>query len=83
MASASSDRIVVSMVSGSAIVHPLVLHTVTIDLRFIQDQSLPKTVDPVGEDGVRSPAFVSARAKAYPTSNINSRIPRALQKPHH
>ena len=79
MTPTSDDWIVADLTSESAMVHPPVLHAIPIDLEFQQDQSSPKTIDPVDEDGIRSPAFVST-CKHAPNPSANSAIPRVLRK---
>ena len=59
MTPTSDDWIVADLTSESAMVHLSIVHAVVINLGFRQDQSSPKTIDPVDEDGVHSPAFVS------------------------
>jgi hypothetical protein len=60
MTPTSDDWIVADLTSESAMVHLVVIHSVVTDLWSQQDQSSPKTIDPVDEDGVHSPEFVSA-----------------------
>jgi hypothetical protein len=72
----SDDWIVADLTSESAMVHLSIIHGIVIDLRFQQDQSSPKTIDPVDEDCVHSPAFVSTCAKITPTQLL---IPEFLE----
>jgi len=83
MTPTSDDWIVADLTSESAMVHLSIVHAVVIDLRFQQDQSSPKTIDPVDEDGVHSPAFVSTSAETYPNPTANSKISRVLRKLSH
>ena len=47
------------MKSKYAMVHPPIVSGVLINPSTKQDQPLPKTIDPVNEDGPQSPPFVS------------------------
>ena len=80
MTPTSDDWIVADLTSESAMVHLSIVHDVVINLGPQQDQSSPKTIDPVDEDGVQSPAFVSTPAKVHPNSTANSKINRVLRK---
>jgi len=60
MTPTSDDWIVADLTSESAMVRLSIAHGVVTDRRSRQDQSSPKTIDPVDEDGAHSPAFVSA-----------------------
>jgi hypothetical protein len=59
----SDDRIIADLTSESAMVHLVIIHRIVADLGFQQDRSSPRTIDPIDEDGVYSPAFVSTCAK--------------------
>lgn len=67
----SDDWIVADLTSESAMVLLWIIHSSAVtDSRFQQDQSSPKTIDPVDEDGAQSPPFVSTCAKVY--HNLNN-----------
>ena len=70
--SPSDDRNVADPTSESTMVHFSILRTVLTHLSFQLDQSSPKTIDPIDEDGVYPPTFVSAHAKCTPTQLLIS-----------
>ena len=59
----SDDRIMADPAGGSAMVHLVIIYRIVADLGLQQDQSSPRTIDPIDEDGIYSPAFVSTCAK--------------------
>ena len=59
MTPTSDDWIVADLTSESAMVRPPIFSGVLINPSTKQDQSSPKTIDPVDEDGPQSPPFVS------------------------
>ena len=59
MTPTSDDWIVADLTSECAMVHRSPACSTVIDLEFQQDQSSPITIDPVDEDCVHSPGFVS------------------------
>ena len=69
MTPTSGDWIVADLMSESAMVLLSIVHSVVIDLSFQQDQSSPKPIDPVDEEGNQSPPFVSICAKMCHNSN--------------
>ena len=75
MTPTSDDWIVADLTSESAMVHLVVIHSVVTDLRFQQDQSSPKTIDPVDEDGVHSPGFVSTLPHFTPARPLIPEFP--------
>jgi len=66
MTPTSDDWIVADLASESAMVRPLTVRGGVIDLKFYQDQSSPKTIEPVDEDCVHSPGFVSTWPERTP-----------------
>ena len=80
MTPTSDDWIVADLTSESAMVHLSIVRDFVIDPGFQQDQSSPKTIDPIDEDGVHSPAFVSAYAKMHPNLVADSKNYRVLRK---
>jgi len=76
MTPTSEDWTVADLTSESATVHVSIVHGVVVDLGFQQDQSSPKTIDPVDEDG----AFVSACAKCASIQPLIPKIDRVLRK---
>ena len=64
MTPTSDGWIVADFSSESAMVLPSIAHSRGGDFSFQQDQSSPKTIDPVDEDGAQSPPFVSTCTKA-------------------
>ena len=66
MTPTSDGWIVADLTSESAMVHPPTIHGAVIDLKFLQDQSSPKTIDPIDEDCVHSPGFVSTWPELTP-----------------
>ena len=55
----SNDQVMVDYAGESPMVHFSVAHNVVANPKFYQDQSSPEVIDPVDEDSVYSPAFVS------------------------
>ena len=72
----SDDRIVANSTNGSTAEHPPIRQVVAVDPGIQLNQPSFKTLDPIKEDGARSPAFVSTCTKMYPNSNSNSRTSR-------
>ena len=66
MTPTSDDWIVADLTSESAMVHPPTVRGAVIDIESRQDQSSPKTIDPVDEDCVHSPGFVSTWPESTP-----------------
>ena len=75
MIPASDDRITAYLTSKSAMVHLVIIHRVVTDLGFQQDLSSPRTIDPVDEDSVYSPAFVSTCTEVALTQPLTPEFP--------
>jgi hypothetical protein len=60
MTPTSDDWIVADLTSEPTMVCLSIVHNVVINFSIQQDQSSPKTIDPVDEDCAQSPPFVSA-----------------------
>jgi hypothetical protein len=70
MTPASDDWIVADLTSESAMVILFIVYGAVVDFSFQQDQSSPITIDPVDEDGVQSPPFVSTTPKYTSTQAL-------------
>ena len=69
----SDDWAVVDLAGRSVVVCPSIVHGV-VDLMLQQDPASSEASEPIDEDSIYSPAFVSMCARMYPYSVANPRI---------